>query len=135
MNKTLKQCDDYVGLLLKYIDSDPNLKENLNVIITSDHGMEPIKKNHTIILKDYIDLSLCSVYGSRSSVNIFVRAQSDIDRIYASLSKIPNYQAYKKSQIPDEYHYKSNVRVGGKCVHISYKLYTIDVYLRYFIRC
>lgn len=42
---------------------------------------------------------------------------SDIDSIYANLSVIPNYQVYKKSQIPDEYHYKSNVRVGGKLAY------------------
>lgn len=39
---------------------------------------------------------------------------SDIDRLYANLSIIPNYEVYKKSQIPEEYHYRSNVRIGGK---------------------
>ncbi|CAF4606019.1 unnamed protein product, partial [Rotaria magnacalcarata] len=27
-------------------------------------------------------------------------------------SIIPNFEVYKKSQIPDEYHYKSNIRIG-----------------------
>ncbi|CAF4909140.1 unnamed protein product, partial [Rotaria socialis] len=39
MNKTLQECDDYVGLLLKAIDGNEYLKQNLNVIITADHGM------------------------------------------------------------------------------------------------
>lgn len=34
--------------------------------------------------------------------------------IYQNLSAVPNYQVYKKSQIPQEYHYQNNVRVGGK---------------------
>ncbi|CAF3624894.1 unnamed protein product [Rotaria socialis] len=112
MNKTLKECDDYVGQLLAMIDIDEYLKRNLNVIITSDHGMESIRKNRTIILADYIDTKLCSAYGSRSSVNIFVPLESNINRIYANLSTIPNFEVYKKSQIPDEYHYKSNIRIG-----------------------
>ncbi|CAF0993239.1 unnamed protein product [Rotaria sordida] len=112
MNETLKECDNYIGQLLKMIDNDEYLKTNLNIIITSDHGMEVIKKNHTIILEDYIDISLCSVYGSRAFVNIFVHSESNIDRIYANLSTIPNYEVYKKSQIPEEYHYKSNIRIG-----------------------
>ena len=76
--------------------------------------MEEIKKNHTIKLENYIDTSLFSAYGSRAFVNIFVHSELNIDRIYTNLSNIPNYKAYKKSQIPDEYHYKSNNRIGGK---------------------
>ena len=69
MNRTLKECDDYIGQLLEIIDNDEYLKTNLNVIITSDHGMYEIKKNHTIKLEEYVDTSLFSVYGSRSFVN------------------------------------------------------------------
>ncbi|CAF4601607.1 unnamed protein product [Rotaria sp. Silwood1] len=112
MNQTLKECDDYVGLLLKLIDDDEYLKANLNVIITSDHGMHEVTKNHNIILEQYVDKSLFSAYGGRSFVNIFVHNKSDIDRLYANLSVIQNCEVYKKSQIPNEYHYKSNVRIG-----------------------
>jgi hypothetical protein len=114
MEKTLKEVDSYVGNLLQMIDNDEYLKANLNVIITSDHGMQEIKKNHTIKLEDYVDTSLFSAYGGRAFVNIFVHSKlkSDIDRIYKNLSLIPNYEVYKKSQIPNEYHYKSNVRIG-----------------------
>jgi predicted AlkP superfamily pyrophosphatase or phosphodiesterase len=114
MNKTLTDCDNYLGELLQIIDQNHYLKSNLNLIITSDHGMQEIEKNHTIILEDYIDTSLFSAYGSRAVVNIFVHSKLDIDRIYTNLSMIPNYEVYKKSQIPDEYHYKSNIRIGGK---------------------
>ena len=73
MNKTLKECDDYVGQLLNLIDQHDDLKNNLNVIITSDHGMHEIDKTHKIRLEDYIDKSLFSAYGARSFVNIFVK--------------------------------------------------------------
>jgi len=73
MNKTLKQCDDYIGQLLDIIDHDEYLKTNLNVIITSDHGMHDIKKNNKIKLEDYIDKSLFSAYGGHSFANIFVK--------------------------------------------------------------
>jgi hypothetical protein len=65
-------------------------------------------------LEDYIDKSLFSAYGGRALVNIFVHSAADLDQIYANLSVIPNYEVYKKSQIPDEYHYKSNIRIGGE---------------------
>ena len=76
--------------------------------------MHEIPANHTIILEDYVDTSLFSAYGNRAFVNIFVHAEANIDRIYTNLSRIPNYKVYKKSQIPKEYHYKDNIRIGGK---------------------
>lgn len=73
MNQTLRQCDDDIGLLLDMIDKDEYLKKNLNVIITSDHGMHSIEKAHKITLENYIDKSLFTVYGARSFANIFVK--------------------------------------------------------------
>jgi predicted AlkP superfamily pyrophosphatase or phosphodiesterase len=73
MNETLKQCDDYIGQLLDIIDHDEYLKTNLNVIITSDHGMYTVNKTNQIKLEDYIDKSLFSAYGARSFANIFVK--------------------------------------------------------------
>lgn len=133
MNKTLQQCDDYIGLLLKMVDDDPFLKTNLNVILTSDHGMHEVEKSHRIILENYIDKNLFSAYGGRPLANIFVHKsrfsfsfcvifhlisffadeESDIDKIYNNLSKLNNYEVYRKSEIPDEYHYQKNIRIGG----------------------
>ncbi len=72
MNKTLQECDNYVGQLLQIIDNDEYLKTNLNVIITSDHGMSAVDRTHKIILEQYIDKSLFSAYGAHSFANIFV---------------------------------------------------------------
>ena len=73
MNRTLKQCDDYIGQLLETIDGDEHLQANLNVIITSDHGMHEIERQNKIKLEDYIDKALFSAYGARSFANIFVK--------------------------------------------------------------
>ncbi|CAF4541370.1 unnamed protein product, partial [Didymodactylos carnosus] len=37
---------------------------------------------------------------------------TDIDRIYKNLSNILNFEVYKKDAIPEQYHYKNNVRIG-----------------------
>lgn len=112
MNRTLAECDKYIGKLLEMIDKDEDFKKNLNVIITSDHGMHDINKTHKIFLEKIIDKSLYSAYGPRSFANIFVHDKSHIDSIYAKLSNISNYNVYKKAQIPQEYHYQKNIRIG-----------------------
>lgn len=36
----------------------------------------------------------------------------DIDYVYNSMKKINNLDVFKKEEIPDGLHYKSNVRIG-----------------------
>jgi len=112
MAKTLAMVDSYVGQLLQMIDRDEYLRKYLNVIITSDHGMHEIDGKHQIVLEKLIDKSLYNAFGKRAFANIFVKRASDIERIYANLSTLTNYEVYKKSDIPDEYHYQFNVRIG-----------------------
>lgn len=76
--------------------------------------MHDVDRKHSIILDQYINKNLFEAYGGRTFVNIFVNDAKYIDQIYTNLSAIPNYEVYKKNQIPDVYHYKNNVRVGGK---------------------
>jgi predicted AlkP superfamily pyrophosphatase or phosphodiesterase len=73
MNETLREIDDYVRKLLEIIDHDEYLKTNLNVIITSDHGMHQVDKTHVVLLEKYVDTSLFSAYGGRTFSNIFVK--------------------------------------------------------------
>ena len=72
MKQTLKDCDQSIGNLLKMIDEDNYLKTNLNVILTSDHGMHDIRRDQVVRLDDYTDTSLYSAYGRHAFVNIFV---------------------------------------------------------------
>ena len=113
IKQTLADCDRSIGNLLQTIEQDDYLKRHLNVILTSDHGMHDVRRERVVKLADYTDPSLYSAYGGNAFVNIFVHSQSDIDRLYKNLSGMPYTQAFKKSQIPDQYHYKANVRAGG----------------------
>ena len=55
--------ENYVGQLLQLIDQNEYLNDNLNVTLTSDHGLQEILPNHTVILDDYVDTPLFSAYG------------------------------------------------------------------------
>ena len=35
-----------------------------------------------------------------------------MDEIYNKLKKVPNYNIYKKDEVPDRLNYKNNVRIG-----------------------
>jgi predicted AlkP superfamily pyrophosphatase or phosphodiesterase len=72
MKEKLQELDNDLGYLVKQLQ-DHHLFDKLNVIITSDHGMESISKEKAIFLDDHIDTSLFNAYGSRAVYNIFVK--------------------------------------------------------------
>jgi predicted AlkP superfamily pyrophosphatase or phosphodiesterase len=73
MKNIINQCDEYLGYLLNEIDRNINLKNNLHLIITSNHGMEQINAtNQPIYLEDYVDMTKIKVFGTETVLNIFV---------------------------------------------------------------
>jgi arylsulfatase A-like enzyme len=71
----IKQCDEYIGYLLNEIDKNLTLKENLHLIITSDHGMEEIQPtDKPMYLEDYVDMSKLKAFGTETVLNIFVNS-------------------------------------------------------------
>lgn len=76
MAETIRQCDEYLGYLLDQIDAHPKLRENLHLMVTSDHGMEQINgTNNPIYFEDYIDGIEVKGYGGPTVKNIFVRSR------------------------------------------------------------
>jgi predicted AlkP superfamily pyrophosphatase or phosphodiesterase len=46
---------------------------DLNLIITSDHGMDTISNKTAIFLDSYIDISLFEAFGSRACYSLFLK--------------------------------------------------------------
>lgn len=124
MKQKLEEIDLDLGYLIKQLKMY-NLFHRLNIIITSDHGMDTISNNTAVFLDSYIDTSLFNAYGSRACYSIFVKKDSDLEYVYQTLNMIPNVKVYKKESIPEQYNYKHNVRVGDifLVTNIGYAVY------------
>ncbi|CAF2500492.1 unnamed protein product [Rotaria sp. Silwood2] len=131
MTKMVRECDEHLGYLLDKIDANEKLRENLHLIVTSDHGMEQINgTDNPVYIEDYIDRTKVKAYGAPPVMNIFVQSgkvyfnsikekfifvfvsENDIDIVLKNLSKIPHSQSYKRKDIPERYHYKNHERIG-----------------------
>ena len=66
----LTKCDLVVGYLMNQL-SEAGLDQDVNVIITSDHGMEQVEEDRSVDLSDYVDISKFKSYGGLTQVNIF----------------------------------------------------------------
>lgn len=72
MELKLKEMDDVLGYLIQSLRSN-GLYDKLNLIITSDHGMDTISKETAIFLDSHIDTDLFDAYGSRACYSLFIK--------------------------------------------------------------
>ena len=66
----IHDCDYILGYLiqkLKYV----GLYDQMNIIVTSDHGMDTASPDKAINLADYTDISKFNSYGGLTQINIF----------------------------------------------------------------
>jgi predicted AlkP superfamily pyrophosphatase or phosphodiesterase len=71
MEDKLYELDQSLGYLMEQLQSH-HLYEKLNLIVTSDHGMEQVSEDKTIYLSEHIDIGLFKAYGHRTSYNLFL---------------------------------------------------------------
>uniref|UniRef100_A0A674HXE8 Ectonucleotide pyrophosphatase/phosphodiesterase 7 n=1 Tax=Terrapene triunguis TaxID=2587831 RepID=A0A674HXE8_9SAUR len=112
----IQQIDRTIGYLVEAIEKH-NLKNKLNVIITSDHGMTTVKKKpevQEILLSNYIKFSNLVKfdildYGGFGMITPKVGKEEEL---YQALKNAhPHLKVYKKEEFPEHFHYAKNERV------------------------
>ncbi|XP_023251129.1 bis(5'-adenosyl)-triphosphatase ENPP4 [Seriola lalandi dorsalis] len=109
MGKALKEVDDNIGLLVSELKRT-GLWGNINVLITSDHGMAQCSADRLIRLDD------CLHPDNYTQVDLTPVAalipNKDPKAVFDLLNKChPHMTAYVKNAIPDRLHYRNNERI------------------------
>ncbi|XP_051514530.1 glycerophosphocholine cholinephosphodiesterase ENPP6 [Myxocyprinus asiaticus] len=87
---------------------EKNMRDELNVVLFSDHGMTELKWMEKVIeLEKYIDMSNIIKMMDRGPVVSLWPKQDKFEEIYQNLSTVDNMNVYKRQEIPDRYHYKN----------------------------
>ena len=74
MNETIHKCDEDLGYLLDEIDKSIKLRNNLHLIITSDHGIEQVNGTEKpMYLDDYVDMNQLKAFGTETVLNLFLQ--------------------------------------------------------------
>uniref|UniRef100_A0A8D0LB29 Ectonucleotide pyrophosphatase/phosphodiesterase family member 7-like n=1 Tax=Sphenodon punctatus TaxID=8508 RepID=A0A8D0LB29_SPHPU len=112
----IQQIDRTIGYLIEVIEKH-GLKNKLNVIITSDHGMTTVKKKpqvNEILLANYIqfrDLVKFDIvdYGG---FGMILPKPGKEEEIYQALKNAhPHLKVYKKEEFPEHFHYAKHERI------------------------
>lgn len=111
----IKQIDRTIGYLGEAIRRH-NLKDKLNVIITSDHGMTTVKKRpyvDEIILNKYLNLLKLTSFEilDYGGFGILTPRPGKEQEVFDALSKAPNLTVYKKNEIPENFHLAKSKRL------------------------
>lgn len=109
MKKVLQEVDNKIGLLIDELKTS-KLWDQVNVIITSDHGMAQLSVNRTIYLDACIGPGNYTLIDE-SPIAAILPLQDKM-YVYNLLKNCsPNMKVYLKEDIPDRYHYKHNSRI------------------------
>ena len=110
----MQKVDQMIARLVEQLQRN-NLYEETNIVLTGAHGFAEITADKVFDISQYLpDKNSHVLVGHSPVLNIFHSENQDLN-IYASLSKGPRdekYDLYIHKDIPEEYHYKDNQRVG-----------------------
>uniref|UniRef100_A0A674JF86 Ectonucleotide pyrophosphatase/phosphodiesterase 7 n=1 Tax=Terrapene triunguis TaxID=2587831 RepID=A0A674JF86_9SAUR len=116
----VSQVDRAVGYLRRSI-KDNGLESTLNLIITSDHGMETVIKENEIHLRTVQNFSFQDIqfelldYGPNG---LLVPKANKLDQVYQALKNAhPKLHVYKKEEFPKRFHYANNTRLTPLMVY------------------
>jgi predicted AlkP superfamily pyrophosphatase or phosphodiesterase len=106
----LKEVDQYIGYLLSELDRI-KYRDNLNIIIVSDHGMTEVSEDKVILLDKLFNLADAEIIDW-APVTTIKPNEGKSKEIYSKLKESEShYTVYMKDEIPDDFRFKKNLRV------------------------
>ncbi|KAM9329502.1 glycerophosphocholine cholinephosphodiesterase ENPP6 [Gastrophryne carolinensis] len=105
-----KNATRVVDQVLQSLDQqikDSGLKDDLNIILFSDHGMTDILWMDKVIeLQNYIDYNDILQTKDRGPVVSLWPLESKLSKVYGQLKDVQHMNVYQKHQVPDRFYYK-----------------------------
>ena len=87
-----------------------------NVIVVSDHGMQPIDPNQLEFVDDFADLEDFVVMGDGTHALLYLKEGRDKKLIETTLRKLKKgrhlFKAYARQETPLAWNYRNNPRIG-----------------------
>lgn len=109
-NLAVQRADSLLGYLLDGIDKH-ELEGNLNLIVTSDHGMAELSSEKIVFLDDLINLDEVELIDW-TPVAMIKPDEGKSEEIYRELKENENnYRVYKKEKLPGHYHLSEHYRI------------------------
>ena len=106
----LEYLDSLIGDFLRRVASLP-YADQINIIVTADHGMARTSGDKTIYFDDYIQSTWLDTSLGGNPIWMFDAKPGFEDSVRLNLNRAPHLQAWARDSIPEYLHYGSNPRV------------------------
>ncbi|MFW5792632.1 MAG: ectonucleotide pyrophosphatase/phosphodiesterase [Bacteroidota bacterium] len=106
----MNHLDSLVGVLHKGLSKLP-IAGNINLIVTSDHGMTAVSADRYVNLLDHIDRSWIKYYQGGNPMYSLEMEENMTDSVYNILKEVEHISVWKKDEIPERLNYGSNKRI------------------------
>ena len=107
--------DLVIGNLITRL-KEAKLYDTMNIVLVSDHGMATIRnESGYIVLSDFFNTS--SLIDSRKTTyskisQLYAKFPELENELLTNINKIEHITAYLKKDVPAEFHYNNNDRIG-----------------------
>ena len=107
---SISGVDSALGLLFQGL-MERAIREEVNMIVVSDHGMAGLDTSRVIFVDDYVELDAAGVIDW-SPVLALRPPQENEEWVYSALKNAhPQLQVYRRSELPARLHYSSHYRI------------------------
>jgi len=111
IKELIPRLDSLIGQLMNGIQK-LDIKDEINVIITTDHGMSSISDDRVVNLQNYLKQDWVErIEGSNPVFNIWTKPQF-IDSVDNALKNVEHIKCWKNGELPERLHYGHNPRTG-----------------------
>lgn len=129
IDSAVQRADSLLGYLMDEMEKY-ELAGQLNLIITSDHGMAELSPERVIFLDDMINLEDVEIIDW-TPVALIQPEKDDIDSIYTALKKNEkHYRVFLKENIPGHFHFSDHYRIPEivMIANVGYTITTRDYF-------
>ncbi|XP_013081886.2 bis(5'-adenosyl)-triphosphatase ENPP4-like [Biomphalaria glabrata] len=109
--ETIEKMDSILGHLLRELERN-GLKNKVNLIVTSDHGMSDVDLEHRLIdISELVDDTLLSRVVDEGPTANLIPEPNKAKELVEALSSVEHLHVMLKENIPERFHLKNNKRV------------------------
>ena len=109
VSAALADVDAFIGRLVDGI-ADRGLQDEVNLIITSDHGMAETSEQRVIILDDFFEPESARIVDFSPILMMYPPAGVDEDSLVRALDAHEHLVAYMRAEIPERFHLAGHTR-------------------------
>ena len=106
----VRRVDRYLDRLMRGLERR-RLKDRVNLVIVSDHGMAETNVDRVVVLDDYLSLDDVDVIDLNPTLGLFPPPDRE-EAVYQALVRAhPRLKVFRKAETPAHWHYRDHPRI------------------------